>query len=218
MSPNHKFLLLLHIVSGFIALSAGTWVLLTKKGTSTHKKVGRVFFYSMVIGGISAISLAIVNFNPFLLAVGLFTLYLTASGFRSITRSRDPEKYPIHRMDLAISFIMLLTAVFFSVVGLKRVFEDDFFGWVYIFFALIGLLFLLSDLKRFRQKNIDANLWLLDHIRRMSGAYIATLTAFLVVNASKIPLSIPIFVYWMLPTIILFPVIRRWVKKHKKRD
>lgn len=217
MSPNYEFLLWVHIISGTISLTTGSIVMIGRKGDARHKKLGKLFFYALVAGAISAIGLAVVRFNPFLIAIGIFTLYLSLGGFRSIQRFQSKEHIQITRLDYAISLSMLFAALFFAVIGIQKVFLPDIFGWVYIFFALISLLFLLKDLQRFRVLSLDKNLWLLDHIRRMSGAYVATLTAFLVVNASSIPLPIPLFVYWILPTLILFPIIRRWVKKHKKK-
>jgi uncharacterized membrane protein YbaN (DUF454 family) len=49
----------------------------------------------------------------------------------------------------------------------------------------------------------------------MTGAFIASATAFLVVNAKYFPDIIPGFVYWLLPTIIFTPLIVKWSKKYQ---
>lgn len=53
--------------------------------------------------------------------------------------------------------------------------------------------------------------WLQSHIAGMLGSYIAMTTALLVVNAGHIPghEKIPAIAFWILPTIIGSPLIRR---------
>jgi uncharacterized membrane protein len=57
--------------------------------------------------------------------------------------------------------------------------------------------------------------WVGRHISGMLGSYIAMTTALFVVNASSLPgyETLPIFVYWLLPTIIGTPLIVLTVRK-----
>lgn len=48
------------------------------------------------------------------------------------------------------------------------------------------------------------------HTSRMTGAYIAASTAFLVVNARHLPKAIPGFALRLAPTIALTPLIVWW--------
>jgi len=52
---------------------------------------------------------------------------------------------------------------------------------------------------------------LVTHLQRMIGAYIASLTAFLVVNNTILPGVIA----WLLPSVLLVPFIMAWSKKYK---
>ena len=47
----------------------------------------------------------------------------------------------------------------------------------------------------------------------MTGAFIAALTAFLVVNANYLPEQSPEILYWLLPTIVFTPLIIIWRRK-----
>jgi len=83
-------------------------------------------------------------------------------------------------------------------------------------FGLLGLLFVRQDFQNYRGKAKAKNYWLLAHLQRMTGAFIAALTAFLVVNAQHLPNQIPGFIYWLLPTLIFTPLIISWSRKREK--
>jgi hypothetical protein len=82
---------------------------------------------------------------------------------------------------------------------------------VFIVFGLIGLRMVRADFKNFRGNSNVANVWLIAHIQRMIGTYVAALTAFLVVNNNVIPA----YIAWLLPTVVMLPLIVRWVRKYK---
>jgi len=68
-----------------------------------------------------------------------------------------------------------------------------------------------SDFLNFRGNTELANTWMIVHIQRIIGAYIAALTAFLVVNNQ----ILPGYVAWLLPTIIFTPVIIKYSRKYQ---
>jgi hypothetical protein len=84
-------------------------------------------------------------------------------------------------------------------------------------FGFISLGFVRRDLINYTGKMTEKNYWLLMHLQRMMGAYIASTTAFLVVNAKYLPFEFPGFVFWLLPTAILTPLIIIWSKKYSKK-
>lgn len=85
-----------------------------------------------------------------------------------------------------------------------------------LIFGGVGLYSVYKDFINYRGKNPEKKHRLLTHIGRMIGAYTATITAVLVVNAAALPTSIPPFVYWLLPTVILTPISFYWIRKQKK--
>jgi len=68
-----------------------------------------------------------------------------------------------------------------------------------------------QDFRNYKSQNSIKNFWLLVHIQRMIGSYIAAATAFLVVNNT----ILPGIVAWLLPTVILVPLIFKWSNKYK---
>jgi hypothetical protein len=61
------------------------------------------------------------------------------------------------------------------------------FGMVAIVFGVIGLLFGMSDIRDFLHHPADKMAWWYTHMTRMLSAYIATVTAFSVVNFQFLP-------------------------------
>jgi len=102
---------------------------------------------------------------------------------------------------------MLLFGLLFVGLGAWFVIKSNFFGLVFITFGLSGLLFVKHDFTNYKGKSRSHNYWLLAHLQRMTGGYIAALTAFLVVNGKYFPLQRSSFLFWLLPTIILVPLI-----------
>jgi uncharacterized membrane protein len=210
-------LLILHITSGSIGLITGTINLLRRKGDALHRKTGTLFTWAMILAGISAITLSILRPNYFLTIVGIFTLYMVGTGKRYIQQRRSEVDNDPAALDWILTIGMAITGVVFIALGLLQLIGKEMFGIVYVVFGAIGILFVRTDLKNYRGKAMDRNYWLLAHLQRMTGSYIAALTAFLVVNADKLPAFIPGMVYWLLPSAILTPLIIQWSTKYRVR-
>lgn len=217
LTPNQTLLLFIHIFTGVASLILGIWVLSRRKGDKLHKRLGRFYAGAMLTTSFTAFSMAVVSGDDFLLAVSIFSFYLTASGYRYIYLMRMQEEMKPAIPDYAVTGFMLATAFYFLTNGLKKMVAIDIFGAVYVIFALISFMYVIKDFQNYRLKRSVPNEWIIQHLQRMIAAYISTITAFIVVNASHSPFPIPDVVYWLLPTIILAPVIRRISKKLRKK-
>lgn len=85
------------------------------------------------------------------------------------------------------------------------------FGIVLLVFGFISISMAYQDFKNYQGRNSNKNFWLLVHIQRMMGSYIAAMTAFIVVNNT----ILPGIVAWLLPTVIVTPLIFKWSRKYK---
>ncbi len=214
MEQLHHVLLILHIIAGAIGLCAGTINLIQQKSGQRHRVVGTIFFYAMLLVGFSAIVLAYIHPNSFLLIVGIFTIYMVGTGYRyARLRKRGKEVVP-ELVDWILGIGMGLTGIVFIATGAIPLFKGHFFGIVYLVFGLISLLFVRADVVNFRGKSSFINYWQTTHLQRMIGAYIASLTAFLVVNYAIFPAFFPGWLFWLLPSIILTPLIIIWSNKY----
>jgi uncharacterized membrane protein len=206
-----KVLLYLHIAGGMTGLLAGTINIVRKKGDKPHKLVGKIFFYGMLINGLCSFPMAIIHPNYFLFIVGVFTLYMLGTGQRYLSLKKLHKGQKPEFIDWFLVISMLIFGVIFIVFGVYNLVKANNFGIVFIVFGFVGLNFVMADFKNFKGKIKDANYWLLAHIGRMTGTYIAALTAFLVVNIK----FQPSFVVWLLPTVVFTPLIVKWSREFK---
>ena len=210
-----KIILTLHIIGGALGLITGTINLIRKKGDKNHKFIGKLFVYGMLTAGFSAFALSILHPNYFLFIVGVFTIYLVGTGKRYIYLKMLSIDQSPTIIDWILTIGMLVAGFVFVGFGIHHLINGNNFGIVFIVFGVIGLLSVKTDLNNYRGKTKEKNYWLVAHIIRMTGGYIAALTAFLVVNSKLLLATIPPIFLWLLPTMILTPLIIVWVRKYK---
>jgi uncharacterized membrane protein len=202
-----KIFIYIHAFFGGIALLSGLASVLFVKGSPNHKKSGKVFSYGMVIS--SLISLPICwlpnHENNFLFLIGIFTIYLVISGNRVLLFKKKKEANFTDKLISTIMFVASLSMLTFGTYFLLR---NNSGGILYLFFGITALLISIRDFKFY--KNIDKTKILPFHIGKMSGAYIASVTAFLVAG-----LRFEGIIYWVLPTLIGTLFIMYWTKKMK---
>jgi len=213
MDVLFKTLLGLHIAAGTIGLLTGTINIIGKKGGKTHRIVGQAFLYSMLTVSASAFVLSVLHPNYFLFIVGVFTLYMVCSGTRYMYLKNLSKGQRPKRIDWLLTSFMLFFGLAFLIFGVYHLIHKNTFGIVFVVFGTIGLRFVRTDFRNFSGKAEATNAWLLAHIQRMTGAYIAALTAFLVVNNT----AMPGYIAWLLPSLFFVPLIVIWVRKYKVR-
>jgi uncharacterized membrane protein len=202
----YKLLLYAHIVGGTLALLTGLISLSTKKGGKVHRTSGKVFFVAMILVAVSAFVISIAKNISFLLAVSVFSFYMNYTGYRALKNIEVKFKW----FDWLVAIFSVATALYmistFTIVLMV-------FGSILIFLIVTNTrVQFQSDekLKEARRSRV------LTHITNMVGTYIATTTAFLVVNINFVK---PGWLLWLLPTLIGTPVIiyfsRIWTKKLK---
>lgn len=209
MEQLFKIILVIHIIAGSVGLFTGTINIIRKKGDKPHRLVGKYFFYSMIINAVAGFVMSILHNNLFLLIIAVFSFYMTATGQRFLSLKRLNYGQKAKRIDWMLSFIMILFALFFIAYGFYLLTNDINFGIILLVFGIISILMARMDINIYNGKIKVKNYWLLIHIQRMIGAYIAAFTAFLVVNNNYLP---PL-VAWLLPTVILTPLIFYWSRK-----
>jgi uncharacterized membrane protein len=202
-----KPLLIIHIIGGSLSLVLGTVVLMIKKGTARHKLLGRIFYYAMLIAAIVSMPMSYLHPNYFLFIIGVFTSFMLLSGRRYMVNKGKPEW-----QDWLLTSLMLVLAMAFIGFGGYHMIRGDSFGLVFLVFGSVSLLFVYHDWTNFTGRSKISNYYLTTHLQRMLGSYIASVTAFLVVNNTILPPMIA----WLLPTAAVTPLIVTWSRKHKK--
>jgi len=205
-----KIMLGIHIVTGSTGLIVGTIVAALPKGNKLHKTLGTIFLYAMIISGTISLYLATAHPNLFLFVIGIFTIYLSLSGYRiqklrNLNNGQKPKIY-----DWIITYTMLAFAIIFLGYGLKNLFTNHInLGILFSFFGAISANFVRQDFYVLRGKWDYKYYWVATHISKMMGAYIASVTAFGVVN-SQILKPIPELAIWMAPAFIGTYFITKW--------
>lgn len=206
-------LLIIHILSGLTALIAGGISMFTQKGGKRHKKSGMVYFYAMISVGATAFVISIFKDIYFLLMISVFALYMTVTGYRSLLFMRKvltkPAMFDWLFLAFSLAFIGIFSWHFFVQIPLSGKGMQP----VLAVFNIIFLSMVIKDFFTYLYYHQQTgNSWLIQHIIRMMGAYISTITAFLVTNVH----SHPVYLAWLAPTVFITPIIFYYVAKYRK--
>lgn len=211
METIFTILLIIHIIAGSIGLLTGTINIIKKKGDKAHKNVGKFFFYSMLINGFAGFIMSLIHRNDFLLIVAVFSIYMVATGQRFLSLKQLNKEQKPKAIDWILTYTMLVFAFLFITYGSYLLINKVNFGIVLLVFGVVSCLMAIKDIKVYKGNIKEKNYWLLLHIQRMVGSYIAALTAFIVVNNH----FLPGIVGWLLPTVIFTPLIVKWTKQYR---
>jgi uncharacterized membrane protein len=212
MDTLFKILLAFHILGGTVGLTCGLINIIRKKGDTTHKLVGKGFLYGMLTAGFMSFALSIMHPNAFLFMVGILTVYTVGTGQRYLSLKNLGNGQKPLLIDWALTIMMLIGGIAFVGIGINNIIHGNNFGVVFIAFGGLGLRNVKHDFNYYRGIIDFKNYWLVQHIGRMSGGFIASVTAVLVVN-NKYFTFIPDILLWLLPTILIVPLIVYWSKK-----
>lgn len=204
MSITH--VIYIHAIAGGIALLSGLVALSTKKGSPVHKGMGKVFFYSMLASATVAIIVAGIpgHKNPFLLSIGLFSLYFLLSGYFSLRLKK--QGYPF---TIFITLAWVLLAIGIGLIAFPLI-KYGSIQIVPLVFGIFGIVFAIRELRLYRHPEKVYQSWMSLHLGKMTGGYIAAVTAFVVVNN-----ILPGAIGWILPGLIGGVYIGWWIRKLK---
>lgn len=165
----------------------------------------------MIGVGLTAISICLLKYNPFLFTLGIFSTYMTITGYRSLQYYKGTKNPKVQRDWILLVITFLLAGGFTSHMIWTEGMHLMGIQLVLLVFMSILLSMLLGDIRVLLHINqLNKGMLLKRHIGRMGGAYISTLTAFLVTNVQTEPL----FLAWLLPTAIGTPFIIYFIRKY----
>ncbi len=209
------FFIVTHVAVGFLALAVGLVPMLSKKGSRLHNTTGLIYYWSMVLVAISAVGLVLISpltdGRLFLTGIAVFSFYLCFTGRRSL-QQRDEE--PVRWYDWGISGLMAATSIAmigYGVYHLSTLLAKGQFESIGVLFLVFGIFSGSNaryDFKKYllpHAAKYGSREWLFVHIERMGGSYIATFTAFALVNIRYIFPDAPAGIYiatWIMPGLI----------------
>lgn len=225
MPMFHTINLIIHIASGFTALTVGVVPMVAQKGGNLHKQAGTVFFWAMFGVFVTATTSWLQHpekpFLQFLLLVGFFSFHMALTGVRAL-RLKKSANQPT-RFDWFVAGVAMVAGTAAILFGSWQIYAGLTSGRAFPFFSILYLVFGVFFLRNGQMdwwlysSRVQAEKlhWFFHHITRMVGAYIAAFTAFCVVNGDKIPL--PSLVVWTLPGAIGGFFIARTIRYYKQK-
>jgi uncharacterized membrane protein YfcA len=210
MDGIFKAVLTIHILFGSVALFVAPAAMLTRKGGVWHRRWGKIFFWAITGVAITAVVMSLIRSGLFFLLVALFSFYLALTGYRVLYR-KTPQQRASQGDWIAVS-AMLVGSVALLAYGAYLMLTSSF-GMVALVFGALGLLFAIRDIYEFRHHPADKKAWWYSHMTRMLAAYIATVTAFSVVNFHFLP---PVM-RWLWPTIVGTAGIVIWTRYYRRK-
>lgn len=220
-----KTVLFIHVICGALALIAGGIAMATKKGNSTHKKAGIVFYWAMFYIFISTIVFIIMypdNLKyQFFLGIGIISFYPNWSGKRMLNMKKVFEPQLIDKVGAVLIGISGLIMLGYGAYLSK--YPNPNFGGLNILFFIFGLVSISNcygDVRvYFGFRKIEKMHWFFAHGGKMIGAYSAAMTAFCVnIVPRYIPANAPDYVQimtWVVPGVTIGILGNRILKRYK---
>ena len=197
-----EILLPIHLLAGATALLCAAMAIFSEKGKRIHVLSGRTYFWCMVAIFLTAIPMSIINSNIFLFLIAVFSFYLAFAGMR-FARNR---KGIATTLDWIAVSLMILSGLGMWILATIYFTDDNSQYIVLLVFGFLAVFLGYGDYKSHKDKTATGKERIAKHLTNMMGGTIAVITAVLVVN----PPSDPEWVWWVLPTALIVPVIFWW--------
>jgi uncharacterized membrane protein len=198
-------LLSIHILAGTIALLCSALAVSSEKGKKFHVLSGRTYFWCMVGIFLTAIPMSIINSNTFLFLIAIFSFYLAFAGMR-FAKNRKGIATTIDW--IAVS-LMILSGLGMWALAITYFISDNSQYITLLVFGFIALALGYGDYRSHKNKAATGKERIAKHLTNMMAGTIAVITAVLVVNVN----IEPIWIWWVLPTVVITPIISYWNKK-----
>ena len=197
-----QILLPIHILAGTIALLCAALAVSSEKGKKIHVISGRIYFWCMVVIFLTAVPMSIINSNIFLFLIAIFSFYLAFAGMR-FARNRKGvattwDWIAVSLMILSGLGMWLLAVIYFTNNNSRYI--------TLLVFGFLAISLGYADFKSYKNKTAIGKKRLSRHLTNMMGGTIAVITAVLVVNVGLEPR----WIWWVLPTALITPVIFWW--------
>jgi hypothetical protein len=195
-----------HAFFGGIGLITGIGSMSVTKGGKLHKRMGRIFTYTMLI---SCLIIIPVSFMPnhkslFLFLISIFTIFMVLFGNRATT-FKSKKKVKAVLTDTVLNHAMALFSLFMIGYGITGFLTTTGNFTLFIFFGGLGLFLVFRNIQLYRKFKELKVAWILNHISHMMGAMIASVTAFIVAGLKFYTITA-----WVLPSVMGTVYIIYW--------
>jgi len=200
--------LLFHVLVGALALGTGLFALVGPKTGRGHRRAGVAFFACMAGICATALWLSLARRSWFLLQVDGLSWYFAWTGWLALARKglRQGDRAPLAHLIPPVA--LALWSLGWGLRGLREMHA------LTAAFALLGLLAAVPDLVRLAQPSRRPHQWLVDHVIGFAGAFVASVTALVVVNAGHVVGHDfrHRYLFWLVPPAVGF----LWIALHAR--
>tara|TARA_Y100000287_G_scaffold70516_1_gene55867 strand:- start:30 stop:665 length:636 start_codon:yes stop_codon:yes gene_type:complete len=200
-----QILLAIHILAGIVSLLSAALAVSSAKGTKPHVLSGRTYFWGMAIIFSTAIPMSIISSNIFLFLIAIFSFYLAFAGMR-FARNR---KGVASILDWIAIGLMIFSGIGMWILAAIYLLNSNTQYIVLSVFGLLAIALGYADFRSYKNNSATGKERISRHLTNMMGGTIAVITAVLVVN----PPFEPEWVWWVLPTALITPVIFWWNRR-----
>lgn len=170
----HQINIIVHVISGSLALIMGIIAMTARKGGKIHNRSGRIFLFLVAfVISTGLIGVFVFKVNTFLLVITLLSGYEAFSGYRVLKLKSNKPRL----LDILVALLAIASGVYF-------LYYFKSIGMIWspvIIYSTLGALFLLITydfLRYFIPVNRYKKIWLYEHIYKMVAAFTALLSAF----------------------------------------
>lgn len=210
-------LMLVHIAAGLVCLCVAPIAMLAKpKGGAFHRTYGRLFLWGIATLAATAALLLVFRWNPFFFALSVLSFYLSFSGWRVLQRKRPERGERARWLDWVAALAAVITGLLSLYWSQAGVFGRD--ASVVLATLGVAVLIALCDLWLFIRVLRAGNsplpgMWRLEHLTKLSGAYLAVACAF----SGTVFTFLPMVIAQTWPAIVGTPLLivvarRHWLK------
>ena len=190
-----------HIGTGMIALAAGFIALAVRKGGMWHRRSGRIFVYTMIATGLTAMGISLYE-GKSTFAGGLGTAYYVFTAYTAVK--------PLPGVGRRVDIVLMVLASILAAMGYLGVYTalgnpgnqlEGVPAGMLFFMATINLLAVIGDVRMIRAGGLQGTRRLARHLWRMCFALFIASGSFFLGQMKFIPEPIRI-----VPVIIVLAV------------
>lgn len=214
MSNYFDIILIIHLTFAFTSIVAGAGAMIARKAKSTHKLYGETYTFLVIATALSAFVMMMIpdHENTTLLLLGLFSMYITISGNRSLKFKVIFSRDKISKWDWFLTLCLIPLGIYMLYYSLFLLQIGDNWGIALLMFGVLAMVLVVLDVRLFRSVNKPNFLWMEYHAAKMIGSYIGATTA-LTVSALEEQLGLTA---WFGPVFLGLCCIVFWNLKIRK--
>ena len=220
--PVVEALIFVHIGAGLWCLGAGPVAMLARpKGGAIHLRWGRGYVRGVAVVAATAGLLLCLRWSAFFFALSVLSFYLVFSGWRVLGRKqpwrgKEEQARPVDWCAAVATVLVGGLSVYLRARGVFGADAAVVLGT--LGFAVGAAVYDLWRFARARRPDVRPGVWLLEHITKVSGSYIALASAF----SGTVFTDLPVALAQTWPALVGVPLLlfvanRYWRKTRRTK-